>query len=433
LFGTFADVRLEWLEGDTLFNSERESFTDLVRERWSDFVDAFYERLVKVWKLGRRLAYAIQQRPLLLKTLIIFMGLALSTFFALLFKPIVSPESQFLLYLPAVMVGALYAGIAGGVIATLVGAAATMFMFILPQREVHGNRPEETVALLLYFMAAAFILGLARAQEIQKKQVLDFTEALEHRVAERTADLQAANEELQSFCYSISHDLRTPMRNIVGSSRMIIEDLKEKLDEEAKANLLSIGASANRLAQLVDDLLNHARIGHATMKLERINLSTIATDLMAELEEASAENAGVFHVEGDMMLVCDAELMKLALRNLMENACKYRKRDRPLVVQLGETRRRGAPVFFVKDNGIGFEMQYVEKIFQPFQRLHRDVDYPGTGIGLANVRRIIERHEGAIWAEGELNVGSTFYFTVGKLRPEVAPPEVIVTSAEEEA
>lgn len=409
---------------------ERERFTDILRERWSNFVDAFYERLVKLWRVGRRVGFWIQSKPLLFKGLVVVGGLLVSTLFAFLFKPIVSPESQFLLYLPAVMVGALYAGLPGGMLATLVGAAATMFLFVMPTREVMGARPEETVALLLYFMAAALILALWRAQDYQRQQVLEFARKLEDRVEDRTKELVAANAELEQFCYSISHNLRAPMRNIIGSSRMIIDDLKEKLDSEAKENLLSIGASANRLSELVDDLLHHARISHVDMKLVRTDLSKIAAEIVEEFEEQGIASRDSFEIEPDLLLVCDVELMKLALRNLLDNACKYRSPDRKLLVQIGETRRQGGPVFFVKDNGIGFDMKYKDMLFKPFERLHRDVDYPGTGIGLAIAQQVIVKHKGRIWPEAELGKGATFYFNTGKLRPN--PREVTLIVSEEE-
>ncbi|MFY9232979.1 MAG: ATP-binding protein [Fimbriimonadaceae bacterium] len=391
---------------------------DIIKDRWSDFVEVSFEWLSRIWRFFLRCWAWIEARPFVRKALVVLIGLVVSTGFAFLFKPLVRPESQFLLYLPAVMVSALFAGMAWGIGASAAGALLTTYLFILPAHTPSSDRAMETVALVLYLMASALILVLNRLQEHQRQQILNFAETLEQKVAERTADLQQANEELQSFCYSISHDLRAPMRNIVGSSRIIIEDLGPRLDPEARENLLSIGVSANRLAQLVDDLLNHARIGHSAMNLEKASLSAMAEGIAAELLALDWGYPIEFDIEPNMTVVCDVELIRLALRNLMENSCKYAHEGRILNVRVGETRRKGMPVYYVRDNGIGFDMQYIEKIFQPFQRLHRDVDYPGTGIGLANVKRVMDRHAGDLWAEGEVGKGATFYFMLGRLNPD---------------
>lgn len=391
---------------------------DIVKDRWSDFVEVSFEWLSRIWSFFRRCWAWIEARPIVRNALVVLIGLVVSTSFAFLFKPLVRPESQFLLYLPAVMVSALFAGMAWGIGASAAGALLSTYLFILPAHTPSSDRAMETVALVLYLMASALILVLNRLQEHQRQQILNFAETLEQKVAERTADLQQANEELQSFCYSISHDLRAPMRNIVGSSRIIIEDLGPRLDPEAHENLLSIGVSANRLAQLVDDLLNHARIGHSAMNLEKASLSAMAEGIAAELLALDWGYPIEFDIEPNMTVVCDVELIRLALRNLMENSCKYAHQGRTLNVRVGETRRKGMPVYYVRDNGIGFDMQYIEKIFQPFQRLHRDVDYPGTGIGLANVKRVMDRHAGDLWAEGEVGKGATFYFMLGRLNPD---------------
>lgn len=397
-------------------NEDRFSWIETWKDRSAEFVDWAYDRLSQLWRVAEQAFDWVRRRPWAMRTLIVLSSLAASTFFAALFRPLISPESEFMLYLPAVAVSGLFAGVPAGFAASIAGAWLAMYMFIFPYRDALTNRGQETAALLLYLMASALILLLNRVQEAQKQQIREFAETLERKVAERTADLRKANEELQSFCYSISHDLRAPMRNIVGSSRMIIEDAADKLDGESKDNLLSIAASANRLAQLVDDLLNHARIGHSSMSVEKISLSAMVQGIADELIEQGWPFPIEVAVEPHMTAVCDPELMRMALYNLLENACKYAHRERTLVIEVGETRHRGWPVYFVRDNGIGFDMRYVDKIFQPFQRLHRDSDYPGTGIGLANVQRAVERHGGKVWAEGAPGKGATFYLTLGRLR-----------------
>ncbi|HEY0866129.1 MAG TPA: PAS domain S-box protein [Fimbriimonas sp.] len=241
-----------------------------------------------------------------------------------------------------------------------------------------------------------------RLQELLEKS----NEELETRVAERTSQLEKAVEELEGFTYSISHDMRAPLRSMVANSHMLLEDYGSELPEEGRQHLDRVSKSALRMAQLVEDLLIFARLGQASVQLEDCDLGDIARDVALGLDP----DCRVEIEEGpDMSAKCDAALIRMVLQNLMENACKYRQRGEEGRIRFG----REAEAFFVRDEGIGFDMAYVDKIFQPFERLHRDAEYPGTGIGLANVKRVLDLHEGEVWAESEPGKGSTFYFTLG--------------------
>jgi signal transduction histidine kinase len=231
-------------------------------------------------------------------------------------------------------------------------------------------------------------------------------EELERRVTERTAELEAANREMEGFTYSISHDLRAPLRAIVSSSRMLEEDFGPQLTPEANALLERQRSAALKMATLIEDLLNFSRIGRQEIRKRAIDLSALAADVVEEYGEGCS-----VEVQPGMEFQGDPALIRLVLQNLIENACKYSPGGGR--VRVGTVQTDEGLAYFVADQGIGFDMQYAERIFRPFERLHRDGEFEGTGIGLANVRRIVERHGGKVWAESTPGQGSTFYFTGG--------------------
>lgn len=234
---------------------------------------------------------------------------------------------------------------------------------------------------------------------------------LEIRVAQRTAELQAANREMEGFTYTVSHDLRGPLRAIMSSSMILIEDFGGELSPEAQHLLERQAGAAKRLGQLIDDVLKLSRLGRADLRKSKVDLTALANEVISEQKLTEGRTLDVY-VEPGLMALGDPQLLKLALQNLIENSIKFSKPDVPVRLEVGVREQDGEDVVYVKDNGIGFEQQYMEKIFVPFERLHRDDEYPGTGIGLANVKRIIERHGGRIWAEAEPGRGATFFFTL---------------------
>ena len=240
---------------------------------------------------------------------------------------------------------------------------------------------------------------------------------LEVRVDERTAALVVKNQELEGFTYSVSHDMRTPLRGIVSHANIVLREEGGQLSEEGKQGLQRLAAAALKMAQLVDDLLQYARMGAGELTVERTDLGELARSVANDVSVAHGDCNLVVELDGNHWIECDARILGLALHNLLENACKYRKKGVPAKITLGMESQLGEATYFVRDNGIGFDMAYVHKLFMPFERLHRDAEYAGTGIGLANVRRAIERHGGRIWARGVVGEGATFYFT---LPPRVA-------------
>lgn len=235
---------------------------------------------------------------------------------------------------------------------------------------------------------------------------------LERRVAARTAELEAANREMEGFTYTVSHDLRGPLRAIMSSSMILMEDYGDRVEGEERRLLERQASAAKKLGQIIDDVLKLSRLGRAEIHKTTFNLSVLAQEVATEIGGQDAEQRLVLQVDEELTAVGDPQLMKLALQNLLENSLKFAKPATVAHVRLERRIENNRELFTVADDGIGFDQQYVEKIFVPFERLHRDEEYPGTGIGLANVKRIVERHGGKIWAEGHPGVGATFYFTL---------------------
>lgn len=245
---------------------------------------------------------------------------------------------------------------------------------------------------------------------------------LEDRVTERTRELKTANEqllaanrELEAFCYSVSHDLRAPLRAVDGFSQEILESHADQLDEQGRHYLNRVRAGVQRMGQLIDDLLKLSRITRVEMHRKSIDLSAMAERIVAELREQSPERHVSFTAESGLRGVGDPSMIRIVLENLLANAWKFTSGKTEAWVHFGleeGEEPNGDAVFFVRDNGTGFDPKYGHKLFGAFQRLHSDSDFPGTGIGLATVQRIIHRHGGRVGAEGRLDEGATFYFTL---------------------
>jgi PAS domain S-box-containing protein len=243
-------------------------------------------------------------------------------------------------------------------------------------------------------------------------QIRRLNAELEQRVAERTAELTAANKELESFTYSVAHDLRAPLRHIDAFSKILHEDFTAELPLEAQHYLKNIRDSAGKMSLLVDDLLNLARVGRQELRRHPTPLSSLVDAVLADLRQESAGRKLEWHIEPLPAVECDPGLMKQVFANLLANAVKY-TRPRPVaVIEVGCRKTNGDTAVFVRDNGVGFNMKYVDKLFGVFQRLHRAEDFEGTGVGLAIVDRIVRKHGGHIWAESAVDQGATFYFTV---------------------
>jgi len=250
------------------------------------------------------------------------------------------------------------------------------------------------------------------ARKIAERQRAQIHEELERRVQLRTADLQATLAELEAFSYSVSHDLRAPLRSLDGFSQALIEDYSDKLEFDGKMYLERIRANAQKMAQLIDALLQLSRVTRAELNPTAVDISAIATQIAAELTAAAPDRTCEFLIEPGIIADADPKLMEAALQNLLQNAWKFTARCEKTRIEFGATTYNGAPVCYVRDNGAGFDMKYRDKLFVAFQRLHDVRDYEGTGIGLATVSRIFKRHGGQIWAEGAPNQGACFYFSL---------------------
>lgn len=235
---------------------------------------------------------------------------------------------------------------------------------------------------------------------------------LEQRVIQRTAQLESANKELEAFSYSVSHDLRAPLRGIDGWIRALLRDYGSQLDEQAKTYLDKVCSETQCMDNLINDLLQLSRLTSTEMSVKKVNLSAIARMITTRLQEAEPERQVVFEIQEGLQANGDARLLEIALTNLLDNAFKFTEKTPQAHIQFGQTEMEGQRAFFVLDNGAGFDMASAKKLFGAFQRMHKDSEYPGTGVGLTTVQRIIHRHGGRIWAEAATNQGATFYFTL---------------------
>jgi PAS domain S-box-containing protein len=234
----------------------------------------------------------------------------------------------------------------------------------------------------------------------------------EEALKKYTNELEAANKELESFAYSVSHDLRTPLRTLDGFSEMVVMEYGDKLDETGKNYLNRIRKAGQTMAQLTEDILKLSRITRAEMHRDEIDLSEMAKSITEELKAAQPQRQAEFIVASGIMVKGDKALLEILLRNLLENSWKYTGQRLNAKIEVGMISQIEKEVYYIKDNGIGFDMKYYDKLFQPFQRLTTDKAYSGTGIGLATAQRVIRRHGGKIWAESEVGKGTTFYFTI---------------------
>ena len=251
-------------------------------------------------------------------------------------------------------------------------------------------------------------------QQIQHRDnaLQEAHDELEERVEERTRELVSSNRELEAFSYSVSHDLRGPLEVMNGFSYVLLKNYAAKLDSSGKECLQSIRSAARRMSELIDDLLNLSRVTTSVMHREEIDLSVYARTIMEELCRSASGRHVEFVAPTQVQAYADARLVQIVMQNLLENAWKYTSHHDQARIEFGFEEKDGSMIYFVKDDGSGFDPRSTDRLFQPFNRLHTASEFPGNGIGLATVRRIIQRHGGEVWAEGAVEKGATFHFTL---------------------
>jgi signal transduction histidine kinase len=309
------------------------------------------------------------------------------------------------------------ADIAAIVCAPLIKDGKLIAVMAVHQNEKRAWTPDELDLVRIFCERCGSEIERIRAQlDLQQREheLRRLNQELDQRVRERTSELTIANQEMERFSYSVAHDLRAPLRSIIATSRILLEDC-ENLTAEERELLERQAFSANRLSQLMDAILNLSQINRKEPKKVTFDFSALASEVASDLKAGLCE----IRVTPGLFAFGDPLLIRLVLLNLMENACKFSPSGG--VVEVGQENVHGQPAYFVSDQGIGFDQELAQKVFEPFKRLVHETDFAGTGIGLANVKRIVLRQGGAVWVESTLGKGSTFYFT---LPPEDAPVKV---------
>jgi signal transduction histidine kinase len=266
------------------------------------------------------------------------------------------------------------------------------------------------------------VLNIIEDIDVEKKKVEQINSDLRSEIAERKrieedlrqakAATETVNKELEAFSYSVSHDLRAPLRAIDGFSQVLLEDCADRLDEQGRNYLQRVRAATQRMALLIDDMLKLSRITRAEVGREEVDLSAIVREIVSELSRAQPDREVEFVIASGLRARGDSRLLRIALENLLNNAFKFTSTHTQARIEFGSMEKDGKPVYFVRDDGVGFDMAYADKLFGAFQRLHDTREFPGTGIGLAIVQRVIYKLGGKVWAEGEVDKGATFYFMI---------------------
>jgi light-regulated signal transduction histidine kinase (bacteriophytochrome) len=273
--------------------------------------------------------------------------------------------------------------------------------------EIHFNGQRHFITAdrlqILNLLLSTYEAAIQRNQELTRAK---------NELRTSNASLETANKELEAFSYSVSHDLRAPLRAINGFTSIVLDEGAEQLDEAGKGLLLRVQTACQRMGQLIDDLLSLSRVSRGELTRDQMDLGAIAQSIVTELQKNQPDRKVNVRIADGLTANGDARLLRVALENLLGNAWKFTSKQPDATIEFAAQQQGDETAFFVRDNGAGFDMQHAEKLFGAFQRLHSMDDFPGTGIGLATVQRIIHRHGGRIWAEGTPGKGAAFFFTL---------------------
>jgi PAS domain S-box-containing protein len=262
------------------------------------------------------------------------------------------------------------------------------------------------------YLGAHIVLRDITKRRQADEEINQLNSELEQRVKKRTIQLENSNKELEAFSYSVAHNLRSPLRGIDGWSLAMLEDCNNQLDEKGRNYLMRLRSEAQQMGSLIDDLLKLSRVTLIELKPVSVDLTAIVQTIVNQLSQSHSGRKFEFRIEPGLVVFGDLSMIQIVLTNLLDNACKFTSRKPIAKIQFGKLSIDGNPTFFVSDNGVGFEMEYMKRIFGAFQRMHKQSEFPGAGIGLATVQRIISRHGGRIWADSKPGEGATFYFTI---------------------
>ncbi len=353
--------------------------------------------------------------------------------------PTFGTKHVFITFIVATIVVTWYGGFGPSLVTAVVGCILGAYFFLEPRESFHIRNfadnvlPPVLVQLCIIIFGRAMHLARQRAdanareainnqkqleQEVNERkrveeEVRRLNAELERRVAQRTAELVVINQELESFTYSVSHDLRAPLRHVDGYAQILEEEFGPQMIPEAQKFIKKIRQGSQNMGRLVDDLLNLSHVGKGDLTRRRVALSPLVEEVLTEIKLETANRQIEWQMGTLPSLECDPGLIKQVFTNLLANAVKYTRPRERAQIAVGELKQNGENVLYVRDNGVGFNMKYSNKLFGVFQRLHRSEEFEGTGVGLATVARIVHKHGGRIWAEAETNKGATFFFTLG--------------------
>ena len=341
-------------------------------------------------------------------------------------------RNRMLLFIPAVLVSVWYGGVGPGIFALLFGSFMCAWILIPPITNINFGDRVEQVGMLLYLAVGTGVIILAHRErcekerrEVAQRELEALNLSLEERVRERTKELEFANKELEGFCYNVSHDLRTPSRAIAGNIHILIEDYGSELDPPVKEKLERISTAAIKLGNLVDALLVYARLAKADLSHDLFDLGEVI-DSQADFWDKTLGIRIQVDRPSQLMVMGDKVQLRTAVSAIVGNAATYRMAGNEVRLIVTCERAGSDSIITFRDNGIGFDSQYLHKIFQPFERLHRDSEYPGVGMGLANVARIAERHGGKVTADSIPGDGAAFHLRLGNQGQVPSPAQQLV-------